>query len=91
MGASVWCWQRRRSSTRAPPPRRAVKTSLSQLRADADAVLENLDDGFLAFDATLRVKRSNAMAEAFIGRSRDGLQGATAAGLHAAAAGRGAA
>ncbi len=55
-----------------------VKSSLSQLRADADAVLENLEDGFLAFDATLRVKRSNAMAEAFIGRSRDGLQGATA-------------
>lgn len=56
----------------------AVKTSLSQLRADADAVLENLDDGFLAFDTTLRVRRSNAMAEAFIGRSRDGLQGAAA-------------
>lgn len=56
----------------------AVKTSLSHLRADGDAVLENLDDGFLAFDTTLRVKRSNAMAEAFIGRSREGLQGAAA-------------
>lgn len=55
-----------------------VKTSLSQLRADADAVLENLEDGFIAFDASMRVKRSNAMAEAFIGRSRDGLHGAAA-------------
>jgi PAS domain S-box-containing protein len=42
-------------------------------------VLENLEDGFLAFDTSIRVKRSNATAEAFIGRSRDGLQGATAA------------
>ena len=32
-----------------------VKASLAQLRADADAVLENLEDAFIAFDATLRV------------------------------------
>lgn len=57
----------------------AVKAAFSQMRADADAVLENLDDGYIAFDAALRVKRTNATAEAFIGRSRDGLQGATAA------------
>ena len=57
----------------------STKHSLTELRADADAVLENLGDGFLAFDAALRVKRSNTVAEAFIGRSRDLLQGSLAA------------
>jgi PAS domain S-box-containing protein len=53
----------------------AVHSSLQELRADADAVLENLEDGFLAFDTSLRVTRSNTIAEAFIGRSRDLLHG----------------
>jgi PAS domain S-box-containing protein len=57
----------------------SIKSALSELRADADAVLENIEDGFLAFDSMLHVKRSNAIAEAFVGRSRDLLQGASAA------------
>jgi PAS domain S-box-containing protein len=56
----------------------AAKATLEEFRADADAVLENLEDGFLAFDLSLRVKRSNTIAEAFIGRSREMLNGATA-------------
>jgi len=57
----------------------ATKASLETLRADADAMIENLEDGFLAFDTSLRVKRSNTIAEAFIGRSHAMLHGAAAA------------
>src|SRR5262245_15302742 len=58
-----------------------AEASLVELRADAEAVLENLEDGFLAFDADLKVKRSNTIAEAFVARSRDQLIGAFVANL----------
>jgi PAS domain-containing protein len=41
-------------------------------------VLENLEEGFLAFDASLRVTQINLAAAAFIGRSRETVCGATA-------------
>ena len=56
-----------------------ASVSIEELRAYADTVMENLGEGFLAFDTSLRVERSNATAEAFIGRSREMLHGAAAA------------
>lgn len=47
------------------------------LRADGGAVLENMDDGYLSFDAQLSVRHSNSVAEAFVGASRDDLLGAS--------------
>ena len=53
----------------------AIDGSLTRLRADADAIVENLEDGFLMFDAELRLARCNGAAAALIGRSRDVLRG----------------
>ena len=53
----------------------AIDGSLTRLRADADAIVENLEDGFLMFDAELRLARCNGAAPALIGRSRDVLRG----------------
>src|SRR5262245_3396780 len=44
------------------------------VRSDADALIENLADGYIAFDHGLRVTRCNAAAESFVGRARDALQ-----------------
>lgn len=49
--------------------------SLIDLRADRAALLEQLDDGYLAFDAHLRVLASNAIAEAFVGLAIEDLHG----------------
>jgi PAS domain S-box-containing protein len=43
-------------------------------RSDADALMENLADGYLAFDRSLHVTRCNAAAESFLGRPRDAMQ-----------------
>lgn len=45
------------------------------LRSDYAVVLENLDEGFLAFDAQLNVVACNAVAQAFTGRATDDLRG----------------
>lgn len=49
---------------------------LSKLRADVAAVQENLGDGFFSFDAQLCVRHSNSVAQAFVGLSREDLEGA---------------
>ncbi len=49
----------------------------SAIRADHAALLENLDEGFLAFDAELNIVASNAMAQAFAARSAEDLCGAS--------------
>jgi len=51
--------------------------ALSKLRADVAAVQENLGDGYLSFDAQLCIRHSNSVAEAFVGMSRDDLEGAS--------------
>jgi PAS domain-containing protein len=56
----------------------ATKADIEARQWDADAVLQNLEDGFLAFDASLRVERINLAAAAFIGRSREAVLGAAA-------------
>jgi PAS domain S-box-containing protein len=50
-------------------------SATSALRADHAAVLENLDEGFLAFDAQLSVMACNTVAQAFTGRAHDDLRG----------------
>lgn len=55
--------------------------SLATLRADMAAILENLADGYLVFDAQLCVRGSNAAIETFLGVSKDDLRGAPV--LHA--------
>ena len=47
------------------------------LRADRAALLEGLDDGYLAFDAQLRIVASNAVAEAFAGVATEDLHGSS--------------
>jgi PAS domain S-box-containing protein len=47
------------------------------LRADRAALIEGLDDGYLAFDAQLRVVASNAVAEAFAGVATEDFHGST--------------
>jgi len=49
---------------------------LAKLRADVAAVQDNLGDGFLSFDPQLCVRHSNAVAEAFVGLSKEDLEGA---------------
>ena len=46
--------------------------------SEVDDLLEELDEGFITFDASLRVKRSNVVASAFLGRSREAVLGARA-------------
>lgn len=46
------------------------------LRADRAAILESLEEGFLAFDADLRIRESNTIAETFVGRAVADLHGA---------------
>ncbi len=53
-----------------------VEAALAALTADHAALLENLDEGFLAVDAQLQVTHSNAVADAFVGRARDQVIGA---------------
>ena len=53
-----------------------VRPEAEAQASDADAVFEQMEEAFLAVDASLRVKRINAAAEAFIGRSRETLVGA---------------
>lgn len=48
-------------------------------RFETEVVLENLQDGYCAFDAALRLTRANRAAEALIGRTRDALRGASVA------------
>lgn len=50
---------------------------LAKLRADVAAVQENLGDGYLSFDAQLCIRHSNSVAEAFVGTSREDLEGAS--------------
>lgn len=52
-------------------------SGLAKLRADVAAVQENLGDGYLSFDAQLCIRHSNAVAEAFVGMSREDLEGAS--------------
>lgn len=47
------------------------------LRADYAAMLENIDEAFLAFDRQLNVIASNTMAQAFALRAQEDLQGAS--------------
>ncbi len=54
-----------------------VAKGLAKLRADVAAVQENMVDGYLSFDAQLLVRHSNSVAEAFVGMSREDLQGAS--------------
>lgn len=54
--------------------------ALGKLRADVAAVQENLGDGYLSFDAQLCIRHSNSVAEAFVGMSRDDLEGASIVG-----------
>lgn len=49
--------------------------------SDADIAIETLEEGYLAFDAALRLKRINRAADAFIGQSRDALIGTLAQDL----------
>lgn len=49
--------------------------ALTKLRADSAAVLENLEDGFLAFDANFQATGSNRAAEAFLGRVSQDVRG----------------
>jgi PAS domain S-box-containing protein len=56
----------------------AVKADTEARELDADAVLQNLEDGFLAFDTSLRLERINLAAAAYIGRSRETVLGAAA-------------
>jgi PAS domain S-box-containing protein len=51
--------------------------ALTTLRADASAVLESLDEGFIAFDAAMHVTSSNAVTQAFLGIGADDLHGAS--------------
>lgn len=50
---------------------------LAALRTVCAAVLENMEEGFLRFDAQLRLRSVNAVAEAFLGQARDTLVGRT--------------
>lgn len=54
-----------------------VGNSLAKLRADVAAVQDNLGDGYLSIDAQLCIRHSNAVAEAFVGASREDLEGAS--------------
>jgi PAS domain S-box-containing protein len=56
-----------------------VEKELEVLRADIAALQANLDDGFLVFDAALKIRGSNAVIEAFAGLAREDLNGA---GIH---------
>lgn len=51
--------------------------SFAKLRADVAAVQENLGDGYLSFDTQLSIRHSNSVAEAFVGASREDLEGAS--------------
>lgn len=51
--------------------------ALAKLRADVAAVQENLGDGFLSIDAQLCIRHSNTVADAFVGASREDLEGAS--------------
>ena len=51
--------------------------SFAKLRADVAAVQENLGDGYLSFDGQLSIRHSNSVAEAFVGASREDLEGAS--------------
>lgn len=51
--------------------------SLERLRADVAAVQENLGDGYLSFDTQFCIRQSNTVAEAFVGMSREDLEGAS--------------
>ncbi|MEZ5971392.1 MAG: PAS domain S-box protein [Hyphomonadaceae bacterium] len=50
-------------------------SGLAKLRADVAAVQDNLGDGYMSFDAQLQVRHTNSVAEAFVGMSREDLQG----------------
>lgn len=50
--------------------------AMAKLRADVAAVQENLGDGYLSFDTQLSISHSNAVAQAFVGASREDLEGA---------------
>ncbi|HRP09906.1 MAG TPA: PAS domain-containing protein [Terricaulis sp.] len=58
-------------------PDATAAAELTALRAASAAVLENMDEGYLAFDAHARIRGANAVAEAFIGAPRDTLIGRT--------------
>lgn len=54
-----------------------AQAELTLLRSMSALVLENMDEGFLRFDAQLQVQSANSVAEAFIGRARETLMGRT--------------
>jgi PAS domain S-box-containing protein len=58
-------------------PDAGAAAELATLRASGAAVLENMEEGFLSFDAHARIRGANAVAEAFIGAPRDTLAGRT--------------
>lgn len=52
-----------------------ASAELTALKAAGAAVLEHMEEGYLAFDAQARIKHANAVAEAFTGAPRDALLG----------------
>jgi PAS domain S-box-containing protein len=54
----------------------AASRALTDARGDQAALLENFGDGYLAFDARLRITASNAIVGAFTGRAIEDLHGA---------------
>lgn len=60
-----------------PAPDGEAGAELAELRAVGAAVLENMEEGYLRFDAQGRIVSANAIAEAFIGAPRDTLAGRT--------------
>lgn len=54
-----------------------AEMAIAAVHADHAALLESLDEGFLAVDAQLQVVKSNITAETFIGRARMQLRGMT--------------
>lgn len=53
-------------------------SEIAALKAGGAALLEHMEEGFLAFDAGLRIVGANGVAEAFTGRDRASLMGAAA-------------
>jgi PAS domain S-box-containing protein len=54
-----------------------VDKQFEKLRADVAAVQENLGDGYLSFDSQLCIRHCNTVAVAFVGMSREDLEGAS--------------
>ncbi|HVK80651.1 MAG TPA: PAS domain-containing protein, partial [Verrucomicrobiae bacterium] len=53
----------------------ATGAALMVLRADAGAVLDNLDEGYIHFDGDFAVRTTNAVGAAFLGRGKEDILG----------------